>query len=146
MLTRQELLRYSRQILLPDLKLEGQQRLKSGSVLVIGAGGLGSPSLYYLAAAGIGRLGILDFDTVDESNLQRQILYSTSDAGKPKVIKAAERLSELNPHIKIETHHCVLSAENAMDIISQYEVIIDGSDNLPTRYLVNDAACCSKKR
>ena len=145
MFTRQELLRYSRQILLPDLKLEGQQKLKSGSVLVIGAGGLGSPSLYYLAAAGIGRLGILDFDTVDESNLQRQILYGTSDAGKPKVIKAAQRLSELNPHIKIETHHTVLDAENAMGIISQYDVIIDGSDNLPTRYLVNDACVLLKK-
>ena len=145
MFTRQELLRYSRQILLPDLKLEGQQKLKSGSVLVIGAGGLGSPSLYYLAAAGIGRLGILDFDTVDESNLQRQILYGTSDAGKPKVIKAAQRLSELNPHIKIETHHTVLGAENAMGIISQYDVIIDGSDNLPTRYLVNDACVLLKK-
>ena len=145
MFTRQELLRYSRQILLPDLKLEGQQKLKSGSVLVIGAGGLGSPSLYYLAAAGVGRLGILDFDTVDESNLQRQILYGTSDAGKPKVIRAAQRLSELNPYIKIETHHTVLGNENAMGIISQYDVIIDGSDNLPTRYLVNDACVLLKK-
>ena len=145
MFTRQELLRYSRQILLPDLKLEGQQKLKSGSVLVIGAGGLGSPALYYLAAAGVGRLGVLDFDTVDESNLQRQILYGTADIGKPKVVKAAERLSDLNPYIKIETHHAVLNVENAFEIISKYEVIIDGSDNLPTRYMVNDACVLLEK-
>ncbi len=145
MFTPKELLRYSRQILLPDLKLEGQQRLKSGSILVIGAGGLGSPALYYLAAAGVGRIGVLDFDTVDESNLQRQILYGTGDVGELKVVKAAERLSELNPHIKIETYHTVLNAENAMEIIAQYDVIIDGSDNLPTRYLVNDACVLQKK-
>lgn len=145
MLTRQELVRYSRQILLPDLKLEGQLKLKQGSVLVIGAGGLGSPALYYLAAAGVGRIGILDFDLVDESNLHRQILFASSDVGSPKSTKAKERLADLNPHIKIETHQCVLNADNAMDILSKYDVIIDGSDNLPTRYLVNDTCLLLQK-
>jgi sulfur-carrier protein adenylyltransferase/sulfurtransferase len=145
MLTQQESLRYSRQILLPDLQLEGQEKLKQGSVLVIGAGGLGSPALYYLTAAGVGRIGILDFDVVDVSNLQRQILYSSEDVGSPKAIKAAERLSSLNPHVKIETHQCFLNDENAMGIISNYDVVIDGSDNLPTRYLVNDACVLLNK-
>jgi len=145
MLTHHELLRYSRQILLPDLQREGQQRLKEGSVLVIGAGGLGSPALYYLAAAGVGRIGIVDFDAIDESNLQRQILYRTRDVGNAKATMASERLTELNPYVKIETHACFLTSENAMDILSQYDVIIDGSDNLPTRYLVNDAAVLLKK-
>ncbi len=145
MLSQQELLRYGRQILLPDLKLEGQEKLKLGSVLVIGAGGLGSPALYYLAAAGVGRIGILDFDMVDVSNLQRQILYSSEDVGSPKVIKAAERLSSLNPLVKIEIHYCFLNTENAMGIISNYDVVIDGSDNLPTRYLTNDACVLLNK-
>jgi sulfur-carrier protein adenylyltransferase/sulfurtransferase len=144
-LSQQESLRYSRQILLPDLKLEGQEKLKSGSVLVIGAGGLGSPALYYLTAAGVGRIGILDFDVVDVSNLQRQILYSSGDVGSPKAIKAAERLSSLNPFVKIATHQCFLNTENAMEIISNYDVVIDGSDNLPTRYLVNDACVLLNK-
>ena len=145
MLTDQEILRYSRQILLPDLRLEGQERLKAGSILVIGAGGLGSPALYYLAAAGVGRLGLLDFDTVDESNLQRQILFGTSDIGRPKVQAAVKRLAELNPNISIMGHQCTLNADNAMETIAQYEVVIDGSDNLPTRYLVNDACVLLKK-
>ncbi|MBK5279734.1 MAG: molybdopterin-synthase adenylyltransferase MoeB [Bacteroidia bacterium] len=145
MLTQQELLRYNRQILLPDLKLEGQEKLKSGSVLVIGAGGLGSPALYYLTAAGVGRVGMVDFDTVDVSNLQRQILYDTNDVGKSKTGRARERLEGLNGLIKIETHDCLLDSENAMNIISNYDVIIDGSDNLPTRYLVNDACVLLKK-
>jgi sulfur-carrier protein adenylyltransferase/sulfurtransferase len=145
MLSPQELQRYSRQILLPDLKLQGQEKLKSGSALVIGAGGLGSPVLYYLAAAGVGRIGILDFDVVDISNLQRQILYTTEDIGSPKAIKAAQRLAELNPYVKIETHQCFLTAENALDIILKYDVVVDGSDNLPTRYLVNDACVILNK-
>lgn len=145
MLTHQELLRYSRQILLPDLQREGQQKLKEGSVLVIGAGGLGSPALYYLAAAGVGRIGIVDFDTVEESNLQRQILYRSTDVGNPKTTKASERLAQLNPFVKIETFPCLLTSENAMDILSRYDVVIDGSDNLPTRYLVNDASVLLKK-
>ncbi len=145
MLTAQELHRYSRQILLPDFQREGQQRLKDGSALVIGAGGLGSPALYYLAAAGVGRIGIVDFDTVEESNLQRQILYGTTDLGNPKAALAKDRLAQLNPYVKIETHHCLLTSENALDILSQYDVVLDGSDNLPTRYLVNDAAVLLKK-
>ncbi|HMI64679.1 MAG TPA: molybdopterin-synthase adenylyltransferase MoeB, partial [Cyclobacteriaceae bacterium] len=145
MLTPHELHRYSRQILLPDLQREGQQRLKEGSVLVIGAGGLGSPALYYLVAAGVGRIGIVDSDSVEESNLQRQILFSSSDLGNPKATKASERLAQLNPLIKIETYPFLLTSKNAMDILSGYDVIIDGSDNLPTRYLVNDAAVLLKK-
>ncbi len=141
----QELVRYSRQILLPDLRLEGQLKLKQGSVLVIGAGGLGSPALYYLAAAGVGRIGILDFDLVDESNLHRQILYGSGDVGSFKSTRASERLVDLNPYVKIETHQCVLTADNAMEILSRYDVIIDGSDNLPTRYLVNDACVLLQK-
>ena len=130
MLTRQELVRYSRQIVLPELGLEGQQKLKSGSVLVIGAGGLGSPILYYLTAAGVGRLGIVDFDVVDESNLQRQILFGHSDVGLPKTERARDRLQEQNPLVTIETHPCLLTSSNAMDIISRYDLVIDGSDNL----------------
>jgi sulfur-carrier protein adenylyltransferase/sulfurtransferase len=145
MLSQEELFRYSRQILLPDLELRGQEKLKSGSVLVIGAGGLGSPVLYYLAAAGVGRIGILDFDVVDVSNLQRQILYTTEDVGKPKAIKATEQLAKLNPHVKIETHPCLLNSQNALEIISTYDVVVDGSDNLPTRYLVNDACVLLNK-
>lgn len=145
MFDKNELHRYSRQILLPGMGMEGQQKLKQGSVLVIGAGGLGSPSLLYLAAAGIGRIGMVEFDNVDESNLQRQILYGTQDLGKPKIRKAEDRLRHLNPHVQFEAHHCVLNSQNAMDIISGYEVIIDGSDNLPTRYLVNDACVLLNK-
>lgn len=145
MLDQRETSRYSRQILLPELGLEGQQRLKNGSALVIGAGGLGSPALYYLAAAGVGRLGVLDFDKVDESNLQRQILYTTADVGKPKVHAAVKRLGDLNPNVLIEAHPGVLNTQNAMEIISHYDVIIDGSDNLPTRYMVNDACVLMKK-
>jgi adenylyltransferase/sulfurtransferase len=125
--------------------VEGQQKLKNGSVLVIGAGGLGSPALYYLAAAGVGRLGVLDFDVVDESNLQRQILYTTSDVGNMKTAVAADRLEALNPNIKIARHPGVLNSQNAMELISGYDVVIDGSDNLPTRYLVNDACVLLKK-
>jgi adenylyltransferase/sulfurtransferase len=139
MLTAQELQRYSRQILLSELGQEGQQKLKGGSILVIGAGGLGSPALYYLAAAGVGRIGIVDFDIVDVSNLQRQILFTSEDVGKSKAAMARQRLEKLNPLIKIEVHECVLNSQNAMNILVNYDVVIDGSDNLPTRYLVNDA-------
>ncbi len=145
MFTNQELLRYSRQILLPELRIEGQHRLKNGSVLVIGAGGLGSPALYYLVAAGVGRVGVLDFDNVDESNLHRQILYGSADIGKSKVVSAVKRLSDLNPNVSIEQHAVMLTAGNAMSILDPYDVIIDGSDNLPTRYLVNDTCVLLKK-
>jgi molybdopterin/thiamine biosynthesis adenylyltransferase len=139
MFTRQELTRYSRQILLPEVGLEGQQKLKQGSVLVIGAGGLGSPALYYLAAAGVGRIGIVDFDKIDESNLHRQILYTADQTGLSKAKIAGERVVAINPSVKVETHECAIDVSNAMDLIGKYDVILDGSDNLPTRYLVNDA-------
>jgi molybdopterin/thiamine biosynthesis adenylyltransferase/rhodanese-related sulfurtransferase len=145
MLTTQELQRYSRQILLSELGKEGQQKLKDGSVLVIGAGGLGSPALYYLAAGGVGRIGIIDFDVVDASNLQRQILFTSEDVGKPKSETAQKRLEKLNPLIKIEVHNDIMNSQNAMSVISNYDLVIDGSDNLPTRYLVNDACILLKK-
>lgn len=145
MLTKEELLRYNRQMLLPEFGKEGQERLKAGSVLVVGAGGLGSPALLYLAAAGLGRIGILDFDKVDVSNLQRQILYAATDAGSDKSWTAKEKLAALNPLIQIETHNTFLNASNAINIVSGYDVVIDGSDNLPTRYLVNDACVLQKK-
>ncbi len=144
-LSQREIARYSRQILLPDLRLEGQQKLKEGSVLVIGAGGLGSSALYYLTAAGVGRIGIIDFDVVEESNLQRQILYASNDVGEPKTKKAQERLESCNPHVKFETHQSILNTGNAMNIIANYDIVIDGSDNLPTRYLVNDACVLLQK-
>ena len=145
MLTPQELQRYSRQILLPEFGQEGQQKLKDGSVLAIGAGGLGSPALYYMAAAGIGRIGIVDSYTVDVSNLQRQILFTSEDIGKPKATVARQRLAQLNPLINIETYPCILNSGNAMSILADYDVVIDGSDNLPTRYLVNDACVLLNK-
>ena len=145
MLSRADLLRYNRQILLPEFGTEGQQRLKDGSILVIGAGGLGSPVLLYLTAAGVGRIGIVDFDAVEESNLQRQIIFTTQDVGSPKAAKAGERLRQLNPAVSVEIHPFVLTSQNALDLISKYDLIIDGSDNLPTRYLVNDACVFLKK-
>ncbi len=136
-----ELERYSRHLILSDFGIEGQKRLKAGKVLVVGAGGLGSPVLLYLAAAGVGTIGILDFDVVDDSNLQRQVLYSVEDVGLPKVEAAKKRLLSLNPHITIQTHQTQLTSENALDIIKDYDVVADGTDNFPTRYLVNDACC-----
>jgi adenylyltransferase/sulfurtransferase len=134
-----ELLRYNRNILIPEFGLKGQLRLKNSKALVVGAGGLGSPVLLYLAAAGIGTLGIVDGDVVDNSNLQRQILYNTSDVGQGKASTAARKLKLLNPLITVQTHQVMLKAENALEILSRYDIIIDGSDNFPTRYLVNDA-------
>lgn len=139
MLTPSELHRYSRQILLSDFGLAGQEKLKKASVLVIGAGGLGSPALLYLAAAGVGRLGIIDFDVVDVSNLQRQVLFINADVGKPKAQMAAERVRAINPNVSTDVYIEQLSSVNAFEIISKYDLILDGSDNLPTRYLVNDA-------
>jgi len=131
--------RYQRQITLPEFGAEGQRRLGDGSVLIIGAGGLGSPAATYLAAAGVGRIGLVDFDRVDETNLHRQILYATSDVGREKVDAAAARLRDLNPEVAIQTHPARLSSENALEIFSGYDVILDGTDNFATRYLVNDA-------
>jgi adenylyltransferase/sulfurtransferase len=133
-----ELKRYDRQMLLPELGIEGQQKLKAASVLVIGAGGLGSPVLLYLSAAGIGHIGVIDHDLVDESNLQRQILYNTNDIGKNKAETAVAKLQLLNPHIGFDSYPFKLTVDNAATIIGKYELVIDGSDNFPTRYLVND--------
>ena len=145
MFTPEELHRYSRQILLPSFGEEAQQKLKNSSVLVIGAGGLGTPALQYLIAAGVGRMGIVDFDRVDISNLQRQVLFSTHDVGRSKAEVAAKKLKELNPLSNIEHFNTHLSATNAQAILSTFDLVIDGSDNLPTRYLVNDACVLLNK-
>ncbi len=144
-LTDDELKRYRRHVTMPEVGIEGQKKLKASRVLIVGAGGLGSPVALYLAAAGVGQLGIVDFDAVDVSNLQRQILHSTRDVGHAKVDSAKERISAMNPHVQVETYQTQLSADNAMGIISQYDVVVDGTDNFPTRYLVNDACVLLKK-
>lgn len=131
--------RYSRHLLLPEIGLAGQQKLKAARVLVVGCGGLGCPVLQYLAAAGVGTLGLLDFDTVDESNLQRQVLYATADVGQPKATVAAEKLRAQNPCITLQPHQVVLSAANALGLFAGYDIVVDCSDNFATRYLVNDA-------
>jgi adenylyltransferase/sulfurtransferase len=138
-LSREEILRYSRHLIMPEVGMEGQERLKAASVLAVGAGGLGSPVGLYLAAAGVGRIGLVDFDIVEESNLQRQVLYGTGDVGRPKLEAARERLEAVNPLIRIETHASRLTSSNAMELLEPYDVVIDGTDNFPTRYLVNDA-------
>lgn len=138
-LSASELARYARHIAIPEFGLQGQQKLKDASVLVIGCGGLGSPLLLYLAAAGVGTIGIVDFDVVDDSNLQRQVLFKVSDIGSSKAQTARKRLEVLNPHIRIRVHETRFTRENALDIIGDYDVVADGTDNFPTRYLVNDA-------
>jgi sulfur-carrier protein adenylyltransferase/sulfurtransferase len=138
-LTKEEYQRYSRHIILPEVGLEGQKRLKAASVLCIGSGGLGSPLLLYLAAAGIGRIGLVDFDVVDSSNLQRQIVHSTAWVGKPKIQSAKERILGINPNCQIDLYETALTSANALDILAPYDVVIDGTDNFPTRYLTNDA-------
>ncbi len=139
-LSKDEIARYSRHLIMPEVGMEGQRKLKAASILLVGTGGLGSPLGLYLAAAGIGRLGIVDFDVVDHSNLQRQILHGTKDVGRPKIQSAKDRLSDVNPHIEIETYETALRSENAFDILKNYDIIIDGTDNFQTRYLVNDAS------
>jgi len=138
-LTKEEYERYSRHLILPEVGLEGQKRLKAASVLCIGTGGLGAPLLLYLAAAGIGRIGIVDFDIVDTSNLQRQVIHGTSWVGKPKIESAKNRILEINPHCQVDLYETRLTSENALDIIKPYDIVVDGTDNFPTRYLVNDA-------
>jgi len=138
-LTNDEIKRYSRHLIMPEVGVEGQRKLKASKVLCIGAGGLGSPAAIYLAAAGVGTLGIVDFDTVDFSNLQRQILHGTPDVGRSKLASAKDRLNALNPNVKIETYETALSSANALELFAPYDVIVDGTDNFPTRYLVNDA-------
>lgn len=144
-LSRAELLRYSRHLLIPDLGVLGQRRLKNARVLVIGAGGLGSPTLLYLAAAGVGTLGIVEFDVVEESNLQRQIIHGCSDIGRPKAQSARDSLAEINPFVAVALHEFRLTADNAVALFADYDLIIDGTDNFATRYLVNDAAVLARK-
>ncbi len=144
-LTKEEYERYSRHLILPEVGLEGQKRLKAASVLCIGTGGLGSPLLLYLAAAGIGRIGIVDFDIVDRSNLQRQVIHGTSWVGKPKIESAKDRIHEINPACQVDLHNVRLSSENALQLFEPYDVIVDGTDNFPTRYLVNDACVLTNK-
>jgi adenylyltransferase/sulfurtransferase len=138
-LTNEEIKRYSRHLIMPEVGMDGQRRLKAGSVLCIGAGGLGSPAAMYLAAAGVGKIGIVDFDVVDYSNLQRQIIHGTSSIGRSKLASAKDRLLDINPHIEVETFEEALSSENALRLFAPYDVILDGTDNFPTRYLTNDA-------
>ncbi|MCM2316560.1 MAG: molybdopterin-synthase adenylyltransferase MoeB [Thermoanaerobaculia bacterium] len=140
MLSNDELQRYARHISLPEMGVEGQERLRAGSVLVVGAGGLGSPAALYLTAAGVGTIGLVEFDRLDISNLQRQILFDTPSVGKPKLETAVRRLRELNPSIEIVPHELRLTSANALDVLRPYDVVLDASDNFPTRYLVNDAA------
>jgi molybdopterin/thiamine biosynthesis adenylyltransferase len=139
-LTIDEVRRYSRHLIIPDVGMTGQKRLKNAKVLVVGAGGLGSPALLYLAAAGIGTLGVVDFDEVDESNLQRQVIHGQSDIGKSKAVSAKESIAEINPYVHVVVHEDRLDNDNVMGIFEQYDLIIDGTDNFATRYMVNDAA------
>lgn len=138
-LSKEEVLRYSRHLIMPEVGMEGQLKLKKAKVLCIGTGGLGAPLGLYLAAAGVGRIGLVDFDVVDFTNLQRQVLFGTSDVGRPKITAAADRLRNLNPEIQIDAYEAQLTSENALELFQDYDIIVDGTDNFPTRYLVNDA-------
>ncbi|MBZ5515446.1 MAG: molybdopterin-synthase adenylyltransferase MoeB [Acidobacteriia bacterium] len=138
-LSKDEILRYSRHLIMPEVGMEGQLKLKAAKVLCVGAGGLGSPLALYLAAAGIGKLGIVDFDVVDYTNLQRQVIHDTSDVGRPKLASARETIHDINPYVEVATYETRLTSENALDIFREYDIIADGTDNFPTRYLVNDA-------
>jgi len=144
-LTQDEIKRYSRHLIMPEVGMDGQRRIKAGSVLCIGAGGLGSPAAMYLAAAGIGRIGMVDFDVVDFSNLQRQLLHGTKDVGTSKNESARRRIEDLNPHVHVETYETLLTSQNALGLFKDYDVILDGTDNFPTRYLVNDACVLTGK-
>src|SRR6201985_2228234 len=144
-LTTDDLSRYSRHLILPEVGMEGQQRLKAAKVLCVGTGGLGSPLAFYLAAAGVGTLGLVDFDVVDSSNLQRQIIHSTKDIGRPKLDSAEEKLKALNPHMTVVKYNTMLSSSNALEIFKDFDIVADGTDNFPTRYLVNDACVLTGK-
>ena len=144
-LSPEEMARYSRHIAIPEFNVEGQKKLKAAKVLVIGSGGLGSPVLLYLAAAGVGNIGIVDFDVVDDTNLQRQVLFTVDDIGASKAETAKERLLKLNPHINITVHNTAFTRDNALELIKDYDVVADGTDNFPTRYLVNDACVLSRE-
>src|SRR5271157_3892420 len=138
-LSKDEILRYSRHLIMPEVGMEGQLKLKNAKVLMIGAGGLGAPLGMYLAAAGVGKLGIVDFDVVDFTNLQRQVIHDTDDVGRLKLHSAADTIADINPNVEVESFHTRLTSENALDIFKDYDVVADGTDNFPTRYLVNDA-------
>ena len=144
-LSNEEIARYSRHLIMPEVALDGQKKLKASKVLTVGTGGLGSPLALYLAAAGVGTIGIVDFDVVDESNLQRQIIHGTSDVGRPKVESAYDKLKDINPNVEVRVHEEALTSENALEIFEDYDVIVDGTDNFPTRYLVNDACVLLNK-
>src|SRR5262250_2988360 len=144
-LSPQEVQRYSRHLIMPEVGVEGQKRLKAASILLIGAGGLGSPLGLYLAAAGVGRLGLVDFDVVDFSNLQRQIIHGTPDVGRPKLQSARDHIKAINPEVKLDLHETRINRDNALDLIRPYDLVIDGTDNFPTRYLVNDACVLLRK-
>ena len=144
-LTHDEVKRYSRHLIMPEVGMTGQKKLKKASVLCVGAGGLGSPLALYLTAAGVGRIGIVDFDVVDFSNLQRQILHTTDDVGRPKLDSAADKLKALNPNVNVELHETRLTSENALQLFEKYDIVVDGTDNFPTRYLVNDACVLTGK-
>jgi sulfur-carrier protein adenylyltransferase/sulfurtransferase len=144
-LSRDEIRRYSRHLIMPEVGLAGQRKLKAASVLLIGAGGLGSPVAMYLAAAGVGRIGLVDYDVVDYSNLQRQIIHGTSTVGKPKLESARARMLDINPEITVETHNVPFTSENALEIARDYDILIDGTDNFPTRYLLNDVCVLQGK-
>src|SRR6266700_2181096 len=144
-LNQEEILRYSRHLIMPEVGVDGQEKLKNASILLIGCGGLGSPLSMYLAAAGIGHLGLVDFDLADFTNLQRQIAFSTSDVGRPKVDATKDRIAAINPNVEVTTYRTKLSSENVMEIFKGYDIIIDGTDNFPTRYLTNDACVFLKK-
>ncbi len=144
-LSNQEVERYSRHLIMPEVGMDGQLKLKAASVLCIGAGGLGSPVAMYLAAAGVGRLGLVDFDVVDYSNLQRQIIHGTPDVGRSKLESARDTLVAINPEVAIDLHETALSSSNAFDVLGDYDIVVDGTDNFPTRYLVNDACVLLRK-
>lgn len=144
-LSNDEIARYSRHLIMPEVGMEGQRRLKAARVLMIGTGGLGAPTGMYLAAAGVGTLGVVDFDVVDASNLQRQIVHGTKDVGRPKIDSARDRLSDINPNVKIDTYETRLTSENALELFRDYDIVVDGTDNFPTRYLVNDACVLTGK-
>src|SRR6478672_1458968 len=144
-LSEEEKVRYSRHLMMPEVTLEGQQRLKQARVLCIGAGGLGSPALFYLTAAGVGTIGLVDFDRVDLSNLQRQILHGTSDVGRLKTESAVEKLREINPNVVFEAHAEQFTSANAQELVRRYDIVVDGSDNFATRYLSNDVCVWERK-
>src|SRR5579871_1277868 len=144
-LSNDEILRYSRHLIMPEVGMEGQLKLKQAKILMVGTGGLGAPLGLYLAAAGVGRMGIVDFDVVDFTNLQRQVIHGTKDVGRPKIDSAADRMKDINPNVQIDKHEVALTSENALDILKDYDIVVDGTDNFPTRYLVNDACVLLNK-